>query len=466
MRKEIPMKKHQDHQAIDRRLFLKGMGALGLSAVVPATLSGADLDYDSIVFNSATYENNNAQTIIIYLYGGPSELAGNLTNIEEIDALSQNPYPLGNDRYMRITTDKLWGNAGGDAMQRMLDNGDLNLFRTCYRTVDNLKAHGECTSQAQRGKDTEGGAGIIANLASILYHKGVVGEPSGSDDVGKSIPFVTMEGESTFFYEDDLRMPTFLKPVAFGTGSSNPYRLGGGARGYETRILDHENNVTVGDRFAELAKRFNPPGKIRESFERRATLEAFVDEMNGVALPDGIEYPRYNVFADRLKVAMNLLINNPHTKMVSMGSPGLGGWDDHSNAIDRYSDRMTRLMEAIETAMAHMQAAGRDNINIVVFGEFGRNVNYNNSLGWDHGNNQNVYWFGGRSYMNRLGIVGETEVTGSGTRIYTRPKNFGRSDASYHFQVFSIAATLYKLYGIENPEILTHGNPVIRDLLG
>ncbi len=442
----------------NRRHFLKGLGALGLSSIMPLSLKSADLDYSSIQFDPNVYENNNAQTIIVYLYGGPSELAGNLTNIEEISEKSQNPYPLGNDNYMRITTNKFWGNAGGDAMERMLASGDMNIFRTCYRTVDNLKAHGECTSQAQRGKDTEGGAGVVANLASILYHKGMVDEPSGTDDIGKSIPFVTMEGESTFFYEDDLNLNAFLKPVAFGSGSDNPYKRSMSCS--ESRVLNKETNQTVANYLDTMAQKYNPTGKIREAFERRVTLEQFANDINNIALPAGVTYPENNVFASRLKTAMNLLIFNEHTKVVSMGSPGLGGWDDHSNAIDRYTRRMTQLMEAIEAALAHMQAAGKSNINIVVFGEFGRNVNYNNSLGWDHGNNQNVYWFGGRDYMNHLGIVGETEVTGSNARIYTRPKN-----GSYTFQAFSIAATIYKMYGIKNPEILTHGNPVINDLL-
>ncbi|BDY11716.1 hypothetical protein HCR_00280 [Hydrogenimonas cancrithermarum] len=457
------MKRHNiKEEHIDRRDFLKGVGALGISSIFPLSLRSAGLDYESIAFDSGVYERNDAQTIIVYLYGGPSELAGNMTNIEAISQMSQNPYPLDDERYIKLTKDDFWGNAGGYAMQRMLESGDMNLFRTCYRTVDDTKAHGECTSQAQRGKETAGGAGIVANLASILYHKGVVSEPSGTDDIGKSIPFVTMEGESTFFTEDELNLDPFLKPVAFGSGSDNPYRRGGG---YERHLLNRETNTTLGSYFDSLSQRYSREGKIKESFERRVTLEKFANEINEIELPEGIDYPENNVFGSRLKTAMNLLIHNEHTKVVSMGSPGLGGWDDHSNAIDRYTRRMTDLMEAIETAMAHMKAVGKSNINIVVFGEFGRNVNYNNSLGWDHGNNQNVYWFGGGDYMNRLGIVGETEVTGSGTRLYTRPKNFGTSGASYHFQVFSVAATIYRLYGIQNPEILTNGNSVIRDLL-
>jgi len=441
---------------INRRSFLKGMGALGISAVLPCHVNAADLDYDQINFNPSLYENNNAQTIIVYLYGGPSELAGNLTNLTEINTQSQNPYPL--DR-MTATTNYFWSEAGGDVMEGLLTDQQMNIFRTCYRTVDNLKAHGECTSQAQRGKESMSGAGIIANLASILYHKGAITEPTGTDDIGKSIPFVTMEGESTFFTEDDLNLNPFLKAVAFGSGSDNPHKREGW---FSNRILNTDTNTTVGQLMDNLSQSINPEGKIREAFDKRVILEKFSDEINDLKLPAGVTYPENNTFSDRLQLAMKLLIHNPHTKVVSMGSPGLGGWDDHSNAINRYTDRMQDLMSAINAAVNHMEVANRSNINIVVFGEFGRNVNFNNSEGWDHGNNQNVYWFGGSDYMNHLGIVGETEIfgTGNNNRLYTRPKS-----SSPSFQVFSIAATIYRMYGITNPEILTDNNAPIAGLL-
>jgi len=446
---------------INRRTFLKGVGALGISAVLPYSANAADLDYEQINFDPDIYTDNNAQTIIVYLYGGPSELAGNLTNMTEINAQSQNPYPLNE---ITATANHFWEEAGGNTMEFLLSNEKMNLFRTCYRTVDDLKAHGECTSQAQRGKNTDGGAGIISNLASILYHKGAITEPTGSDDIGKSIPFVTMEGESILFREDDLNLNSFLKPVAFGSDSDNPYKRNGW---FDSHIMNNDTNTTLGQMMDTMAQSFNPEGKIKEAFDKRAILEKFSDEINALELPPGVVYPDNNTFSDRLQLAMKLLIHNPYTKVVSMGSPGLGGWDDHSNAIDNYTDRMQDLMDAIAAAVNHMNVEGRSNINIVVFGEFGRNVNYNNSEGWDHGNNQNVYWFGGSDYMNHLGIVGETEITGTGdtNRLYTRPKNFGQVGESYHFQVFSIAATIYKMYGITNPEILTDNNPPINGLL-
>jgi hypothetical protein len=444
---------------MNRRTFLKSLGTVGVASVFPYNLNANDLNYDNINFDKSLYESNNAQTIIIYLYGGPSELAGNLTNLDEINTLSQNAYPHNN---ITSTTNHFWKEAGGDIMETLLQNSQMNIFRTCFRTVNNLKAHGECTTQAQKGKVSEGGAGIIANLASILYHKGVLTEPTSTDDIGKSIPFVTLEGESTFFREDDLSIDGFLKPVAFGTSSTNPYKRSGWIT---KRIINKENNTTLSNMMDNLAQSLNPEEKIKEAFSRRFLLEQFNEEINALEVPEEVIYPNNNSFADKLQLAIKLLIHNQHTKVVSVGSSGLGGWDDHSNAISRYTDRMSDLMSALEAAAEHIK--NHPNINIVVFGEFGRNVNYNNSLGWDHGNNQNVYWLGGSDYMNHLGIVGETEVygTGSNNRLYTRPKNFGQANTSPHFQVFNIAATIYKMFGITNPEILTDNNTPIEGLL-
>ena len=105
--------------------------------------------------------------------------------------------------------------------------------------------------------------------------------------------------------------------------------------------------------------------------------------------------------------------------------------------------------------MAHLKALEKDGkINIMVFGDFGRNVNLNAAHGWDHGNLQNFYVLGGKDYFTHQGIVGETvvDVTGSLNRLWLKPKK-----GTYQFEPLSIAATLYRIYGIENPDILTGG---------
>jgi hypothetical protein len=52
-------------------------------------------------------------------------------------------------------------------------------------------------------------------------------------------------------------------------------------------------------------------------------------------------------------------------------------------------------------------------------------------------------------------VVGTGEVN----RLFLHPK-----DGTYWFEPISIAATLYKIYGIENPEIMTDNYPEITPL--
>ena len=451
---------------INRRNFIKGVGAIGLSTLFPKNSMALDIKFDDIDFDSSIYEKNNPQTIIIYMYGGASQLAGNLTNIEEINNLCKNKYPLDNERYFQYTKDNLWANAGGNAMQRMLDSKDLNLFRTCFRTVDNRKSHGECTYQAQIGKPDTGGAGIASTISAILYNKGVIKDIDENSELGEHLQFVTMDGENTFYLEDELNVPSFLKAISINENLDNPFSWNTSVGWLVNRVLNHENNTTIGDKFTQLAQKSNSNKKIRDYTEKRIVLKKYIDELKKAKLPEGIKYPEYNSFSSRLKTAINLMIANKHTKIITLNTGGLGGWDDHSNAIDKYTSRMNQLMDALEVGVKHIKASGKKNINIVLLSEFGRNVYYNNALGWDHGNLQNIYWLGGWDYFKHLGIVGETGISDSSRvgRIYHIPKNFGKSNESYHFQVFSVATTLYKLYGIKNPEILTNNNPIIKDI--
>jgi uncharacterized protein (DUF1501 family) len=106
-----------------------------------------------------------------------------------------------------------------------------------------------------------------------------------------------------------------------------------------------------------------------------------------------------------------------------------------------------------------MRAASADNVVINVFGDFGRNVNLNNSMGWDHGNNQNLYTLGGWGIPGRaLGkLVGRTQRIGTPfqNRQFTSP-----TADSYQCEPFSIASTLFKYFGVQHPEVLTGEPPI------
>lgn len=446
---------------MDRREFIKTLSLACSVALFPSLASG-DSSIESVDFNMSRFNRNDAQTIIIYLYGGASELAGNLTNIDEIKEDSQSDY----DDYFRgitLTSNKFWQEAGGSAMERMVSNGDLTVFRTCFsqlRWDDNNKSHGICTSQNQRGIYNEDDtSGIVANLAHVLHTKGAINDNS-------MMPFITMQGDAIFFNARDFSLESYLKPIAINSSLSNPYKREREREWYyynseERQVSNYVDNARakIDVDMDELAQLKNRDGKIKENFSRREVLHSFIEDMKNATLPNNITYPSNNEFADRLKTAVNIMVNNPDTKVINMSSAGLGGWDDHNEARD-YPVRMESLMIAIESAIDHIKAEGKiNNINIMVFSEFGRGVNLNSAKGWDHGNLQSFYLFGGKRYINHRGVVGETELynTGAINRMYLRPK-----EDSYWFEPFSIASTLYYIYGIDNPELLTGGHEKIQ----
>ena len=438
---------------MNRRLFLKGLSLAAIYAMFPTQLFS---DVSEVIFDKATYDKNGAQTIMIFLYGGASELAGNLTNFEEIQQKSQNKY---HEPSVTVTQNHFWEQAGGDSLENMLSNGDLNLFRTCYRKSNDSKSHGDCTAENQRGflnvEEPTYAPGIFANLGKVLFDNGVITKDS-------KLPFMTMEGESGFFYKGDLDTDHAITPSGIDETLSNPYERDIPSQLYSQEELDsdsQESESAFSKKLDALAKSINQNDILQNSFDKRAVLEEFINEQKQIVLPEGIVYPTHT-FGQKLKTAINLLLSNKETKIISLGSSGLGGWDDHSNALQAYSNRMNALMEAIEVAMQHLNSVENTNINIMVFGEFGRNVNLNDSLGWDHGNNQNFYLFGGKNYFNNLGIVGQTQLkpTEENNRLYTEP-----TPDSYTFEPYSIAATIYAIYGIKNPELLTNGFQSIQE---
>lgn len=450
-----------------RRAFIKLSMAAGAAILMPEFTYGKDLDLSQISFSSGVHSSNQAQTIMIFMYGGPSQLAGNLTNIDDIRAVSQSDY----DNYFRgitRTANNCWQEAGGTHMEALMENGDMTLFRCCYsriREAENNKAHGSCTVQNQKGSFDDASAGIVANLAQILEDNGII-------DENTIMPFVTFEGESKFYAEGKTPLHSFLKPVGLNEDLDNPYnRYSRDWRYYtpaEREIPDYNDNqngfdAALHEKIDMLAQQHNEAGKIKDAFARRSSLDSFIENISTSVTPELGEdaYPANNNFAQKIETAVKVLVKNPDTKVITLSTGGLGGWDDHNEARD-YVSRTESLFKTLRSAMAHIKAEGKEqNINIMVFGEFGRNVNLNSALGWDHGNLQNFYVLGGKEYFNHKGVVGETvlENTGQINRLYLKPKN-----GTYEFEPLSIAATLYKIYGIENPEILTDNNGPIDTL--
>jgi hypothetical protein len=446
---------------MNRRTFLKVAAMSGLTAMMPPLFLNRNAW--AALPDTIEYQAPDVlPTIIhIFLYGGPSELAGNLTNIADINANSQNSYPSDLD----LTDNDFWVAAGGSIMESLLASGDLSIYRTVNRIKSDTKGHGLSVTQNLVGSLDVYNPGIATTLAAILDERvNLFGKPI--DEL--VLPFVSFEGDSKVFNLGDLNPSLALRPMNLNENFANPYErnqywyLDGGAG--NTNDLDLEA-------MARDVGMFNAPrhAKVEESFVKREELEAYIAEhfneenVEG-SIPEGVEYPD-NSFGDKLKAAVSLAVNNPDTVFISLGSGGLGGWDDHSGGIDDYPPRMQGLFEALEAAAKHLRAAAdagnasASSVVINVFGDFGRNVNLNDSMGWDHGNNQNLYTLGGWGIDGRaLGkLVGRTQRIGTPfqNRQFTSP-----TADSYQCEPFSIASTIFKYFGVQNPEVLT-GEPAI-----
>ncbi len=431
-----------------RRDFLKTtLGAAMAAGLAPEALLAEEtrLPLGDVSLDKSLYARNDAQTLLIYLVGGMSDFVGNATHLEQIrkEDLSQLSYP---ETGFTLTKDGFWQEGGGAALQRMLEDKETptSYFRTA-RDVSLRRSHGLAQRRWMHGHPTIE-SGMPITLLHVLDRYNLV-------DENTMMPYVRLMG-GLQFYDDrgtSLPLPPHLRPVTIqapsraGEKMGNPYK--------RESIWDDASLEREIEELSRQTNAFNDP--ITSALAKRQTVSDFIEQIKEEPLPSGVEYP--DTYTGRIiETAMRILVSNRDTKVIT--TEPANRWDDHSNALSGHRVHATQLFEAIEAAMKHMKAAGRENINIVVFGDFGRNLNINSANGWDHGNNQMVYWFGGKSYLNSLGVVGETElqVWLKKARLYNRA-----TEKSYKFTPYSIAATFYRLYGITNPEVLTGGHGVI-----
>ncbi len=475
---------------MNRRHFLMKSSAFAMTAAAPSFLQLPGLLGNA---HAATFEEANfvlpqqlPQVINLFLYGGASELAGNLTNIEQIDSSSQNRYPNQLLQSIdveegQITPNMFWRDAGGQAMEDMLISGDMSVYRTINRLKDNTRAHRQSIFSSQKGSlNIDGSPGMGSTIAAFMHANRSALD--GSIQLGGKtleeliLPFVSLEGTSVAFSnQGDINLPLRLRGLSLDENFDNPYSR---SDDYHASELDAIVNQVEND---VLRTRFS---KVHGGFALRHQMEALIGDLQTAidsplpTLPvnqsDGsldvdadpatgyLRYPEDNRFSNRIKAAVSLAIANPDTKFISLGN-GIGSWDDHDSSIQEYAPRMQQLMSALRAAAKHIRYSddayggnrNTDNIIINVHGDFGRNVNLNNSMGWDHGNNQSFYTIGGHGIRGNsaLGkIVGKTEVFGSAeeNRLFTRP-----TDDSYQAEPMAIAASTYQYFGVQNPAVLT-----------
>jgi len=474
---------------MNRRDFLKRGGIAGIGATAPALFglpafvgeAAAKPLIDAVDYRLPAVL---PQVINVFLYGGPSELAGNLTNLARIDASSQNPYPATLQQRLseggQLTANGFWADAGGHAMEDMLGTGDLSVYRTLNRRKNNTRAHRPSVFSSLKGSlAIDAAPGMGSTLATLLQaHRAQLDGSAllgGRQLVDLVLPFVSFEGSSTAFATDpDATLPLQLKGMSLDQRFDNPYARGQDDHGNEleqlvAKIVDEDSRRRFGgvidgfDRRREMAELV---GNLQQAAE--APLPSLPRRADGTLDPDAdpatgyLRYPADNRFSDRMKAAVTLAVNNPDSLFITVGG-GLGGWDDHASAIEDYVPRMRQVMEALRVATKHLRYSDRayggvrdtGNVAINVHGDFGRNVNLNDAGGWDHGNNQNLYTLGGTALRpaGALGkVVGRTEVFGPArqNRQYTRP-----AEGSYEAEPLAVASTVYRWFGARNPEVLT-----------
>jgi len=512
------------------------MGAVSASALMPSTWPTA--------FNMSTmYKAANAavdyagvqvaapaimpQVINIFLYGGPSELSGNLTNIVDIDTNSQNSYvasfgnriltfdDTGDATNGFITRNGFWrgtpnnnnanvdnnDGAGGRDMQFMVDQQYMSVYRTLMKRKDGTRSHRESILMSLKGSlDIENSAGVGTRIAAMLYQNranfesaSTYADGSAVDMDNVTLPFVSFEGDTRAFAIDpDFAVPLLLRGTTLDENLQDAYtRLSNGnALALDAMVDKKLADPAYSSRYAKvinsdelrkyLAQRI---GNIRNAAGALPAITGVADATNlGIAQGATLSYPGNNRYSDRIQAAVTLAVENPSSMYITVGG-GLGGWDDHNNAIDNYRSRMTQLFAALKAAALHIKYSGTqttpgintpgsvaagtpmsrrtDNIIINVFGDFGRRVNLNNSKGWDHGNNQNLWTIGGAGLasaanagaLRQLGkVVGRTQRVGTpGTNNQVTEPAAG----SYELEPMSVASSIYSYFGAQNPQILT-----------
>ena len=456
---------------MQRRDFLRLSLAISGSLFASKFAYADSVDLSNVAFSSEQFDKSR-QTIVVFLSGGPSPLSANLANIDELNLSSQQDYfsHFGSSLLNKIEGYDLWKEAGGESMKRMLDRKEMTIIRTCYsaeREQLNNKSHGLCTLQNMTGSYGVEKAGTLTTLSRVMSENGRFNE--------LELPFMALNGENDFYSGDP---DNGLKPISLDYKLSNPFdrKMTSGIfySPEERETRDYKDTLPLIDRIFDLkAKSHNSVDVMNSFLDNRAILaqkiQNVADERNNESNKDKnldlYGYTNNDRFHRTLATAIELLDSNSSTRTMTLGTSGLGGWDDHSFCKSSYPRRMRNLFQALEAGMKHLEGIGKKNkVSIMVFGEFGRNVNLNASFGWDHGNLQNLFVLGGTDYFNHVGgadaIVGETVVDNGGAaksgRLWLKPKS-----GTYVCEPLSIASTIYAIHGVRNPESLTGGFGVI-----
>ncbi|MBA3581386.1 MAG: DUF1501 domain-containing protein [Gammaproteobacteria bacterium] len=473
-----------------RRDFLKAASIAGATRVIiPASLTMHSLlnkayaaapNYAAAVLTPPSAAAM-PRVINIFLYGGPSDLAANLTNIGDINLNSQTSYAntingittttAADATNGQINSRGFWKDAGGTEMSEMVTDGQMTVYRTLTKRKEDSRSHRQSIFMGLKGSlDIDNTPGMGTRIATLMdLNRGVL---NGSAALGGKtvdqlvLPFVSFEGATTAFAPDPSRsLPLTLKGITLSETLDNPFARDLGVdAAYNAELNALIDKVVT----AQHRVRYS---KAVDSFVLRQQMEGLVDGLRGELA--GNIYPANNGYSGRIKAAVTLALStNADSFFITVGG-GLGGWDDHNNGTDRYADRMRQLMQALRFAVnnhiANSASPHKNNIVINVFGEFGRHCNLNASSGWDHGNTQILYTLGapgsaGAGQVRPVGALGK--VVGKTQRVGPSKQNnqdLMPTNDSYEAEPMAIASTVYKYFGVQNPEVLTSNDSPLNE---
>ena len=105
------------------------------------------------------------------------------------------------------------------------------------------------------------------------------------------------------------------------------------------------------------------------------------------------EYPAVNGFSGNMATTARLIRGGLGASMYHIN---LGGFDTHSNQLNRHAVLMNELSTALGAFLADLQADDLDErVVVMTFSEFGRRFYQNGSGGTDHGTAAPLFLFGG-----------------------------------------------------------------------
>jgi uncharacterized protein (DUF1501 family) len=138
------------------------------------------------------------------------------------------------------------------------------------------------------------------------------------------------------------------------------------------------------------------PREQTQEFLQRTALNArvYADQIRKTAstVQNKANYPQSRLSAD-LKLVAQMIASGMPTRVYYVT---LGGFDTHSNQVNRHDQLMTQLSGALDAFIADLKGLGHlDRTVVMTFSEFGRRVSENGSQGTDHGEAAPLFMFGG-----------------------------------------------------------------------